>query len=141
MLVTLKADRRPAGPRDRRLQASAPPPRDWRQDIVGVAGIVILLGAWLFASPFVLGYGTDDATWSPVVCGAVAIILVLGQTVRRVSSSIPGWILMAIGVWLFASGFWLADSSQASWNAWGAGALMFFLGSASVAATQRGGGA
>jgi hypothetical protein len=44
---------------------------------------------------------------------------------------------MAIGVWMFASGFWLAESSQAFWNARGAGALMFFLGSVSLAATQR----
>lgn len=112
--------------------------RDWRQDVAGVDAIVVVLGLWLIASPFALGYGTDDATWSPAVSGAVAIMLAVGQTIRRARSATPGWILMVIGVWLFASGFWLADSSQASWNALGAGTLMFFLGSVSVAATQRG---
>jgi hypothetical protein len=45
---------------------------------------------------------------------------------------------MVIGTWLFATGFWLEASSQASWNAWGAGALMLFLGCVGVAATQGG---
>jgi SPW repeat len=115
--------------------------RDWRQDVVGVDAIVVVLGLWLIASPFVLGYATDDATWNPVISGTVAIMLAVGQTTRRVRSMTPGWILMVIGVWLFASGFWLGDSSQASWNALGAGTLMFFLGSVSAAATQRGGNA
>ena len=96
------ADNRSEMPLDRSPQAAPPVPRDWRQDVVGVSGIVIILGAWLVISPLVLGYRTDDATWNPIICG----------------------------------GFWLADSSEASWNARGAGALMFFLGLVSVAATQ-----
>lgn len=133
----MPAERRPKVQDERTPPAASPIPRDWREDVVGVDGIVVLLGAWLLASPVVLGYSTGDAAWNPVVCGAVAIVLALGQTIRRVRSSMPGWILMAIGVWLFVGGFWLADSPQASWNARGAGALMFFLGSVSVSATLR----
>ena len=130
------ADNRSEMPLDRSPQAAPPVPRDWRQDVVGVSGIVIILGVWLVISPLVLGYRTGDATWNPIICGVIAAAVALGQTIGRVRSSTPGLILMAIGLWLLASGFWLADSSEASWNARGAGALMFFLGSVSVAATQ-----
>lgn len=101
-----------------------------------MGGIAVLLGAWLIASPFVLDYGTGDAAWSPILCGAAAIALALVQTLGRVRSSTPGWFLMAIGVWLIASSFLLADSSTASWNALGAGVLLFFLASVSVSVTE-----
>lgn len=119
------------------MSASVPASRGWRQDVVGVSGIVILLGLWLVVSPVVLGYGSADATWNPVACGVAAIVLALGQAVSRVRSAALGWVLMAVGVWLFASGFWLAETSGASWNARGAGTLMFFLGSVTAAATVR----
>lgn len=119
------------------MRADVSASRDWRQDAVGVSGVVALLGVWLVVSPLVLAYGTGDATWNPVASGVAAIVLAFGQTIRQVRSATPGLLLIAIGTWLFASGFWLADSSQASWNAWGAGALMFFLGSVSAAATSR----
>jgi SPW repeat len=106
--------------------------------VVGVDGVVVLLGVWLVASPFVLDYQTGDASWNPIACGAAAAVVALGQTFGPVRTSRPGLILMAIGTWLFASGFWLEASSQASWNAWGAGALMLFLGCVGVAATQAG---
>lgn len=120
-----------------RTPVAASAPRDWRKDIAGASAIVALIGAWLIVSPFVLNYGSGDARWSPIACGVLAIVVVAAQSVRRAWSPTPGMILMAIGVWLFASGFWLADSSPASWNAFGAGALMFFLGSVSVTATPR----
>lgn len=119
------------------MTASVPTSRDWRQDVVGVSGIVALLGLWLVLSPLILDYGAGDATWNPVVCGVAAIVLALSQPIRATRSATPGLLLIAIGAWLFASGFWLADSSQASWNAVGAGTLMFFLGTVSAAATLR----
>lgn len=124
---------------DRPTRSAAPVPRDWRQDVVSVDGIAVVLGLWLVISPVVLDYGTGDAVWPPIVCGAIAAALMLSQAVRRVRSSTPGLVLMALGVFLFVSGLWLADSWQASWNGWSAGALMFFLGAVSAAATQRAG--
>jgi len=122
---------------DRPTSEPGPAPRDWRQDVVGVNGVVVLLGGWLVISPFVLDYETGDASWSVILLGVAATMVAVWQTIGRVSTPAPAWTLMAIGVCLFASGFWLADSMQASWNAWGAGALMFFLGSAAAAATVR----
>lgn len=121
------------------MSAGFPAPRDWRRDVVGVGGVVALLGIWLAVSPLVLGYGSSDASWNPVVCGVAATGVAAGQVISRARAAMPGLLLMAIGTWLFASGLWLADSSQASWNAWGAGAALFFLGSVSTAATQRAG--
>lgn len=128
----------PANPRlDRPTAQPGVTPRDWRQDVVGVSGIAVLLGAWLIVSPFVLDYRAGDASWHTILCGILVAALAVWQTIRRVTSPAPGWTLIAIGVWMFVSGFWLPDSLQASWNAWGPGALLVFLGSVSVAATGR----
>jgi SPW repeat len=86
------------------MTASVPTSRDWRQDVVGVSGIVALLGLWLVLSPLILDYGAGDATWNPVVCGVAAIVLALSQPIRATRSATPGLLLIAIGAWLFASG-------------------------------------
>ena len=43
---------------------------------------------------------------------------------------------MAIGVWLFISGFWLASTPRASWNEWILGVIVFVLGAWSAAAGE-----
>jgi multisubunit Na+/H+ antiporter MnhE subunit len=43
---------------------------------------------------------------------------------------------MAIGVWLFISGFWLASTARASWNEWILGVIVFVLGAWSAAASE-----
>jgi hypothetical protein len=41
----------------------------------------------------------------------------------------------AIGVWLFISGFWLADSAAASWNVWILGVIVFILAMSGLSAS------
>jgi hypothetical protein len=53
---------------------------------------------------------------------------------RHPASATTAWLNMAIGVWLFVSAFWLASSSQASWNVGILGAVVFVL--AAIASTQ-----
>jgi len=92
------------------------------------AGLNVLAGIWLIISPFVLGYTGADATWNPIVFGAIVGVLALARISAGARATALSWLNMAIGVWLFISAFWLASSSQASWNVGILGVIVFVLG-------------
>jgi SPW repeat len=94
-------------------------------------------GIWLIISPFVLGYGSSDATWNPIVFGAIVGVLALVRFAGAFRAIDLSWLNMAIGVWLFISAFWLASSSQASWNVGILGVVVFVLGAWGAAPLGR----
>lgn len=111
-----------------------PAPRDpagrpaLQHEVAGAAGLNLLAGIWLIISPWVLGYTSDDATWNPVVFGAIVAVLALVRLAGAYRASWLSWINAAIGVWLFVSAYWLADSATASWNVGVLGVIVFVLG-------------
>lgn len=121
----------------RRATEPAPPPAepyppgrpgsDWREEVVGAAGLNVIAGIWLIISPWVLGYTGADHVWNPVVFGAVVGVLALARVAGLYRETWISWINAAIGIWLFISAFWLAESSQASWNVGVLGAVVFLL--------------
>jgi len=99
------------------------------------SGLNVLAGIWLIISPWVLGYTDADATWNPVVFGAIVGVLALARVGGLYRETWISWINAAIGVWLFISAFWLADSNQASWNVGILGIVLFLLALWSAAAS------
>ena len=128
--------RRPA-PDEARLEPVGPGALA-REEIAGASGLNVLAGIWLIISPFVLGYAGADATWNPIVFGAIVGVLALARAAGAYRAEWLSWINMAIGVWLFISAFWLAHSAQASWNVGIMGIVVFILGAWSAAATDAG---
>lgn len=116
----------------------AMPPALAREEIAGASGLNVLAGIWLIISPFVLGYTGADATWNPIVFGAIVGLFALARAGGAYRAEWLSWLNMAIGVWLFISAFWLAHSSQASWNVGIMGVIVFILGGWSAAATDAG---
>jgi hypothetical protein len=106
-------------------------------DGAAAAALNVVAGIWLIISPFVLGYTGADATWNPIVFGAIVAVLALARLAGGVRAAGVSWINMAIGVWLFISAFWLASSSQASWNVGVLGVIVFVLGAWASAPTGR----
>jgi len=111
--------------------------RDWRGHVV-VAGLLSLLaGVWLIVSPFALDYVAGDSRLNPIICGAVIVFLAL----IRMALWRAEWLSLinvAIGIWLFGSGFWLAESPSATWNAWFMGIAVIVLALLSIDATEEG---
>jgi hypothetical protein len=111
--------------------------RDWRTGVT-VAGLLSLIaGAWLIASPFVLDYVAGDSRLNPMSAGAIVAFIAL----VRVGAWGAEWLSMinvAVGVWLFGSGFWLATSPSATWNAWLLGLAVIVLALLSIDATEEG---
>lgn len=94
---------------------------------MSAAGLNLLVGVWLIISPWVLNYNDADAWWNPVVFGAIVSTLALACVMVPARTAALSAINAAIGVWLFISGFWLADSAQAAWNDWIMGTIVFIL--------------
>jgi hypothetical protein len=118
------------------LEPAAGPARyDWRDDVIGASGLNVLAGIWLIISPFVLGYSGADATWNPIVFGAIVAVFAAARAAGAYRAAWLSWLNMAIGVWLFISAFWLAQTARASWNVGIMGIVVFILGALSAGAT------
>ena len=118
----------------------AEPRADWRSGYLGAQGLIALLGLWLIASPFVLNYRSDDATWNPIACGVLMIIASAAGLTGVLSRAAAAVAVLGVAAWLFAGAFWLADSAIASWSEAAAGALAAFLaiaGAAALTSRQR----
>ena len=117
-----------------------PSPRFYRDARGGAtaAGLLnLFVGLWLIASPFVLGYVAGDSRLNPMIVGALVAFLALTR-IGAWRVSWLSWVNVAAGAWLFASGFWLAESSVASWNAWIFGLAVIVLALVSIDASEEG---
>lgn len=65
------------------------------------AGINLLLGIWLFVSPWVYGAYTHASSWNSWIVGALIAIL----AAIRLKSHVTGvsWFNTVLGVWVFFS--------------------------------------
>jgi SPW repeat len=116
-----------------------PSPRFYRDARGGAtaAGLLnLLVGLWLIASPFVLGYVAGDSRLDPMIVGVLVAFLAL-MRIGAWRVSWLSWLNVAAGAWLFASGFWLAESSAASWNAWIFGLAVIVLALVSIDASEE----
>jgi hypothetical protein len=63
----------------------------------------ILLGIWVFISPFVLGIPAGSAAmWNNIVIGVVVVLLALGGGLKQ--GAVQG-LIVPLSAWLFASTF------------------------------------
>jgi hypothetical protein len=130
------AERQPRPAHESFDQPSAPTAADWRREVIGWSGLNVLAGIWLIISPFVLNYSGKDATWNPIVFGAIVGVLALARAAGAFRASALSALNMAIGVWLFISAWWLADTARAAWNVGILGVVVFVLGALSASATE-----
>jgi hypothetical protein len=125
-----------AGPAEPHRQSNAPVAVDWRREVMSWSGLNVLAAIWLVISPFVLGYSGKDSTWNPIVFGAIVGVLALVRLGGAFRASVLSWINMAIGVWLFISAWWLADTARAVWNVGILGVVVFVFAALSASATE-----
>jgi peptidoglycan/LPS O-acetylase OafA/YrhL len=111
--------------------------RDWRGGVTAACLLSLAAGIWLMVSPLVLDYVPGDTRLIPMIAGAVVACLSL----VRMATWRAEWLsLMSVlvGLGLFASGFWFAESPSASWNAWLLGVAVIVLALLSIDATEEG---
>jgi hypothetical protein len=118
--------------------AAAPRTTDWRSAVATAAGINVLAGIWLIIAPFVLGYGNGDPYWNDIIFGAIVGLIGIVRTAGAYRESWLSWVNALIGVWIFASAFWLDNTGQAAINDVILGAIVFVLGLVAATASEEG---
>ena len=87
----------------------------------------LILGIWLFITPFFLGYGSmnDAAAWNSYIFGVA--VFVISAIALYAPQAWEEWINMIIGLWLIISPFVIGFTShgQAEWNDIIVGLLIF----------------
>jgi hypothetical protein len=97
-----------------------------------------LVGLWLIVSPFALGYDRGDPFGNPIVFGALVALLGLFRATGTGRATWLSWANVVAGIWLFVSGFWLADFPLARLNLWVFGLGVFMLALVSIEASETG---
>jgi hypothetical protein len=111
--------------------------RDWRGAVTLAGFLSVVAGGWLIASPWVLDYVAGDSRLNPIIAGAIVAFVAL----IRMGAWRAEWLSMinvAVGIWLFGSGFWLATSPSATWNSWLLGVAVVVLALLGIDATEEG---
>src|SRR5262249_52290145 len=117
-------------------------------------GATLILGIWLFISPWVLqfggslaGPGAEAATASVTSSSAAWDAWILGIIVFAVSASALGetafgqeWVNLILGVWLFIAPWVLSFivMQRASWDHWIVGVLVFVIAASRLLMTSTG---
>jgi hypothetical protein len=80
----------------------------------------LVVGIWLFISPWVLGTTSDAATaWNAWIIGVAIFVVALLASSTPASAAAP-WANVVLGVWLFISPWVLryVDVTDGAINAW-----------------------
>jgi hypothetical protein len=99
----------------------------WSSLIAALGLMMILAGIALLGFPFLLDFGSDAAAASSMVCGGITIFLGILR-LTGVRHPAVGYAAMLVGIWLFASSFFLGDLAREAWSLRCLGAVVFFLG-------------
>lgn len=99
----------------------------WGSLIAALGLMMIIAGVALAGSPFLLDFGADGAAASSIVCGGITIFLGILR-LAGVRHPAVGYAAMVVGLWLFASSFFLGDLAREAWGPRCLGVIVFFLG-------------
>lgn len=78
----------------------------------------LVLGIWLFVSPWILGYaGIQGAAWNAYIMGIAIVVFTVFAL--RIPKPWEEWVNSAVGLWMVLSPWILGFGGQtaATWNA------------------------
>jgi len=94
------------------------------------AVINILIGLWVFVTPWIYGAAWNNPTsWNAWLLGPLLVLLALGRWLSPLTSRKVGWLNMLLGFWLFLSPWALGYTFNSGRfvNNLCAGAVIFFV--------------
>ena len=89
----------------------------------------ILLGIWVFVSPWVYGAASHSNAWNSWIVGALIAIFAIIRSANPLTTRGLGWVNMILGAWVFISPWvygYTANSGRFI-NSLCAGAIIFIL--------------
>ncbi len=103
------------------------------------AGINLLIGIWVFVSPWIYGAAVQASAWNSWIVGALVALFALIRWGSPVGARGLGWANMLLGAWLFLSP-WIFGYTAYSGrfiNSLCAGVLIFVLSLYGASAAGR----
>ncbi len=102
-------------------------PQDW---------INLIIGIWLFLSPWIFGYAYMGHAWNSFLFGALVTIFSVFALYDR--KAWEEWINTFIGIWIFISPWVLGMViNSVMWNHWIIGILIVAMSATSIREAQR----
>lgn len=83
----------------------------WRESL-WASFVNLTFGAWLFTSPFTLGYRSAAMTWNDVISGSLIVMLSVASASRKFNAY-ARWAVCFVGIWLLFAPlvFWSPDAA------------------------------
>lgn len=110
------------------------------------SGLSLLLGLWLIAAPWALGYEGSPAMWNEVLVGVTIAIVSIATILDPLRLAKVSWLTVALGIWLLIAPFILSYGpplaavegvNPALWNDIFVGILIVVLGWLSASMVTR----
>lgn len=97
----------------------------WRSTAI----LNLLLGIWIFVSPWVYGSYGNPNSWNSWIVGVIIVILAAARASGSAGSQPLAWINMILGAWIFFSPWIFAYTANTGYfiNSLCAGGLVFLL--------------
>jgi SPW repeat len=95
-------------------------------------GLIVLVGGWLFASPWILAYD-GHAGWNGAIVAGVIAALAASRALgapRLAWLRWADWLTAALGLWLVAAPWGGYEKSAAKWNSVIVGLVVVLLATA-----------
>lgn len=89
--------------------------------------VTLIIGIWVFITPWIFGFNMTSYAWSPFVAGALLVIFSIWELAnKRIWEE---WINLIIGAWVFISPWVLGFSHtpNAAWIMFVFGAITFIV--------------
>ncbi len=67
------------------------------------SGLIVLASLWLIISPWVLSFAGSTGMWDAIAVGVIGLILAWVRYANPVGTSGLSWLVVLLGIWLFAS--------------------------------------
>jgi hypothetical protein len=81
------------------------------------SGVALVAGTWLLLStPFLATDESGALRWRDLVVGAFIAALALARITGLLGRGWPSYVNAALGLWLPATAFLLADATAVRWN-------------------------
>ena len=92
--------------------------RSDRSSGYGPSGIIMLVGLWLIASPWVLGEEPifQRGVVSVIISGMFIALLAAGNVWGTSTSQVLSWVIAALGAWVAAAPFVFGDAGDTRWT-------------------------
>lgn len=88
-------------------------PPGWRGGVRAASALAAAAGLWIALSPLVVAYTGELSEWSAVVAGGAVALLGFLRSAGLYRSSWISYVNGVLGLWIFASSFWLQGSGGA----------------------------